>query len=356
MPGDPYTAPAARAPVPRRGRPRSGPPAHRTAHHRAERARRRSIPSASPRSSTPPRCSSRSGTRSSRSRCPAARRRRARRIVHLRDGRPASSSRSNRLAEIAGRAAHRATTSSRSPGSSTRWALAHDRRAVRRGDGRRAPVHPRRRRVVGAGYDLLLTPTAAEPAPFLGDLVQHARDPMRPLTRAFRSRRSCAPFNVTGQPAMSVPLYWTADGRPRRRTARGRPVPRGRAVPVSAAQLEAAQPWTTRVHACRREPVSDLIRLRCSGRARTAPSGARPPSARPPPPSSPARTRGPGRGGTPCGGAGRSGLPRSTPSATTNKPRRWASAITDSTITSSSRFTPNPATSAPSSFTESIGK
>jgi len=100
------------------------------------------------------------------------------------------------------------------------------------------------------GYDLLLTPTTAEPAPFLGDLVSTADDPMRPMTRAVPFAAFTVPFNVTGQPAISVPLHWTAGG-----------VPVGVQLVANqyredlllrlAAQLEAAQPW-----ADRRPPIS----------------------------------------------------------------------------------------------------
>jgi amidase len=96
-----------------------------------------------------------------------------------------------------------------------------------------------------SGYDLLLTPTTADPAPLLGDLVSTPDDPMRPLTRALPFAVFTVPANVTGQPAMSVPLHWTAED-----------VPVGVQLVADqyredvlfrvGAQLEAAQPWTTR--------------------------------------------------------------------------------------------------------------
>jgi amidase len=95
------------------------------------------------------------------------------------------------------------------------------------------------------GYDLLLTPTTAEPAPFLGDLVSTPDDPIRPMTRAVPFAAFTVPFNVTGQPAMSVPLHWTADGVPVGVQLVADQYREGVLLRV-AAQLEAAQPWSAR--------------------------------------------------------------------------------------------------------------
>jgi amidase len=104
----------------------------------------------------------------------------------------------------------------------------------------------------GAGYDLLLTPTCAEPPPELGDVVGTKEDPWHGMARASAFAAYTAPFNVTGQPAMSVPLYWQGSG--------GLPIgvqlvagTGGEDVLLRvAAQLEAARPWSDhrpRVHA-----------------------------------------------------------------------------------------------------------
>ncbi len=95
------------------------------------------------------------------------------------------------------------------------------------------------------GNDLLLTPTLTEPPPELG---QFAATPDNPLNGLFRSSpmvQFTVPFNVTGQPAISLPLFWNEAGLPigvQLVAAYGR---EDLLVRV-AAQLEAAQPWATR--------------------------------------------------------------------------------------------------------------
>ncbi len=102
----------------------------------------------------------------------------------------------------------------------------------------------------GDGYDLLLTPTMAEPPARLGEMVGTRDDPWHALARATPFAAYTAPFNVTGQPAMSVPLYWEA--------ATDLPIGVQLAAAQNredvllrvAAQLESARPW-----AHRRPPV-----------------------------------------------------------------------------------------------------
>jgi amidase len=63
-------------------------------------------------------------------------------------------------------------------------------------------------------YDVWLTPTLAEPPLELGSFDTRKDNPLFGLQRA----TAWVPFtpicNATGQPAMSVPLYWNADGLP----------------------------------------------------------------------------------------------------------------------------------------------
>ncbi len=95
------------------------------------------------------------------------------------------------------------------------------------------------------GHDLLLTPVIATPPPPIGYLAGPEGG-----MRVRELLQFTAQFNVTGQPAISLPLYWTADGLPV-----GVQLVAGFAredvLVRIAAQLEAAQPW-----ASRRPPVS----------------------------------------------------------------------------------------------------
>ncbi len=94
------------------------------------------------------------------------------------------------------------------------------------------------------GYDLLLTPTLAEPPVPLGTF-EDAEVPILGFLRAAAFAPFCAGFNLTGQPAVTVPLHWTESGLPvgvQLVAAYGR---EDLLIRVSA-QLEAAQPWADR--------------------------------------------------------------------------------------------------------------
>jgi amidase len=94
------------------------------------------------------------------------------------------------------------------------------------------------------GFDLLLTPTLAVPPPLLGYLS----DPELGGQRVQEVLQYTAQFNVTGQPAVSLPLHWSTDGLPvgvQLVAAYGREDLLLRV----AAQLEQAQPWADRTPA-----------------------------------------------------------------------------------------------------------
>jgi amidase len=95
------------------------------------------------------------------------------------------------------------------------------------------------------GFDLLLTPTIAEPPPPLGQFVSTASDPLAAARRTEKIIPFTPPFNVTGQPAISLPLHWNAEGLPigvHLVAAYGREDLLIRA----ASQLEQARPWADR--------------------------------------------------------------------------------------------------------------
>ena len=94
-------------------------------------------------------------------------------------------------------------------------------------------------------YDLLLTPTLAEPPVKLGVLDMMGEDLGAYSERLWRFTPFTYPFNVTGQPAMSVPLTWNDDGLPIGVHFVGRYADEATLLRL-AAQLEEAKPWADR--------------------------------------------------------------------------------------------------------------
>lgn len=94
-------------------------------------------------------------------------------------------------------------------------------------------------------YDVLLTPTLAEPPVPLGAFDSPEDDPLR----GFRRAGEFVPFtgicNMSGQPAMSVPLYWNSEGLPIGSHFIGRFGDEATLFRL-AAQLEQARPWVQR--------------------------------------------------------------------------------------------------------------
>ena len=86
-------------------------------------------------------------------------------------------------------------------------------------------------------FDLLVTPTTANAPTRLGDYA-----------KGYESGRGSAftrPFNITGQPAISVPLGWPDDGLPRGVQIIA-PFGRDDVLITVAAALEAFEPWEDR--------------------------------------------------------------------------------------------------------------
>lgn len=94
------------------------------------------------------------------------------------------------------------------------------------------------------GFDILVTPVLNGPPPPLGWLS----DPVDGLQRVTDMMQYTAQFNVTGQPALSLPLWWTRDGLP---VGVQFVAPFGREdlLVRLGAELEAAAPWAGRLPA-----------------------------------------------------------------------------------------------------------
>jgi amidase len=108
----------------------------------------------------------------------------------------------------------------------------------------RLQLRARRITALWADYDLLLTPTLALPPVPLGWETE-PEDPREQFDRAARFTPFTAAFNVTGQPAVSLPLHWTDEGLPIGVQLVGPPLGEALLFRISA-QLEAARPWIDR--------------------------------------------------------------------------------------------------------------
>jgi amidase len=94
--------------------------------------------------------------------------------------------------------------------------------------------------------DLLLTPTLSAPPPRLGQLSTLTTDLDQFIADTYGLAAFTTPFNATGQPAISLPLHWSADGLPVGVQLAGRFGADDTLLAV-AAQLEQAAPWFERV-------------------------------------------------------------------------------------------------------------
>ena len=93
--------------------------------------------------------------------------------------------------------------------------------------------------------DVYLTPVTATPPPRIGHIDPLNPDPAELNQRQAESFPYTAPFNMTGQPAMSVPLAWTSGGLPLGMQFAARYGDEATLFRL-AAQLEEARPWRQR--------------------------------------------------------------------------------------------------------------
>jgi amidase len=94
-------------------------------------------------------------------------------------------------------------------------------------------------------YDVWLSPTLAEPPLPLGSFDPTPDNPMQGIFRAAQFVPFTPIFNATGQPAMSVPLFWNREGLPIGVQFAGRFGDEATLFRL-AAQLEQARPWAGR--------------------------------------------------------------------------------------------------------------
>jgi amidase len=95
------------------------------------------------------------------------------------------------------------------------------------------------------GFDLLLTPTLAHPPPPLGELPPRGDNPLADYGRVVAFVPFTPAFNVTGQPAISLPLGISTEGLPLGvQLVAG--YGREDVLIRVASQLEAAAPWIER--------------------------------------------------------------------------------------------------------------
>ncbi|MFE0632118.1 amidase [Streptomyces sp. NPDC058864] len=97
-----------------------------------------------------------------------------------------------------------------------------------------------------SSYDLVLTPTLAQPPAFVGSAgLRNDTDPAAEFAGLAGYTPFTPIFNATGQPAVSVPLHWTEEGLPIGVMFGGRYGDEATLISLSA-QLESARPWAGR--------------------------------------------------------------------------------------------------------------
>jgi amidase len=94
-------------------------------------------------------------------------------------------------------------------------------------------------------YDAIVTPALAQRPVKIGEIDSCSDDPWEDFHRSGEFTPYTALYNVTGQPAISLPLFHGEDGLPLGVMLAGRPAGEGALLSL-AAQLEAASPWADR--------------------------------------------------------------------------------------------------------------
>jgi amidase len=126
----------------------------------------------------------------------------------------------------------------------------HSRHESRHGFGARVGAWLRRRVLtLWDDYDVVLTPTVPQTPRPVGWIFEE-EDPWMQLIRAGMVVPFTVGANITGQPAVSVPLHWSESGLPIGSHFTGRPADEATLIRLSA-QLEEARPWANK-----RPPVS----------------------------------------------------------------------------------------------------
>jgi amidase len=96
-----------------------------------------------------------------------------------------------------------------------------------------------------ADFDMLMTPALAQRPLEIGDIKPDGDDPLGEFARTGLFTPYTAVFNVTGQPAISLPLFHGEDGMPLAVQFAGKPVGEA-ALLTLAAQLEKETGWAER--------------------------------------------------------------------------------------------------------------
>ena len=100
-----------------------------------------------------------------------------------------------------------------------------------------------------SGFDLLLTPTQAAPPPRLGVLEGTQAEPLRGFLLSAPYGVFTLPFNMSGQPAISLPVHWAEEGGVCLPVGAQLVAPAGgeRLLLAVAAEIEACAPWAQRL-------------------------------------------------------------------------------------------------------------